>query len=275
MRRMVVPGDGRGNHREEKRFRREDADVDDDPALGHHRDLQHQHQRRHQSDDPVAELHIVKRTHKPQKRNVETRASDPRVKATANNSGTRKSRILAFTVSSRTIAQLKKSSFASSQPIPCNAPKPNHVGWRPIGQKQLINSVIKTSCLMETAHSMRARYGPEYSRIMASWIMVSSRWVSGLSTGIRPVSAISTSASAANANICAGARKRQFCPMAAPAISVRPVEPAPMATVKMASIIAGSARAEMVISRLLPRPPKELPPSNPLSASTQRPSPSR
>jgi len=32
--------------------------------------------------------------------------------------------------------------------------------------------------------------------------------------------------------------------MAAPAISVRPVEPAPIATVKMAIIMAGSAKAE-------------------------------
>ena len=86
---------------------------------------------------------------------------------------------------------------------------------------------------------------------------------------------MSTSASAAKANICAGARKRQFCPMAAPAISVRLVEPAPMATVKMASIMAGSAKAEMVISRLLPRPPKELPVSSPLSARKKRPRPSK
>ena len=81
-------------------------------------DLQHQHQRRHQSDDAVAELQIQKRSHKRQKRNVETSASDPRVKATASSSGTRKSRILAFTVSSKTMAQLKRSSFANSQPIP-------------------------------------------------------------------------------------------------------------------------------------------------------------
>jgi hypothetical protein len=37
---------------------------------------------------------------------------------------------------------------------------------------------------------MRARFLPDCSRIMPSWIMVSSRCVSGLSTGIRDVSTI-------------------------------------------------------------------------------------
>ena len=110
---------------------------------------------------------------------------------------------------------------------------------------------------------------------MASWIMVSSRWVAGLSTGMRPVSAISTRNSAAKASIWAGARKRHVVPIAALAISERLVESAPMATVKMASIMAGSASAEMVISRLLPRPPKELPVSSPPSARKKRPRPSR
>jgi len=73
---------------------------------------------RHQGDDSFAELQIKNRHHKHQKRNVEISASDPRVKATASSSGTRKSRILAFTVSSRTIAQLNSSSFPSSQQIP-------------------------------------------------------------------------------------------------------------------------------------------------------------
>ena len=49
----------------------------------------------------------------------------------------------------------------------------------------------------------------------------------------------------------------------------------PMATVKTASIMAGSARAAMVISRLLPRPPNGLPASRPLSATKKRPRPSR
>ena len=63
--------------------------------------------------------------------------------------------------------------------------------------------------------------------------------------------------------------------MATLAISDRLVEFAPMATVKIASIMAGSASAEMVISRLLPRPPKELPVSSPPSARKKRPSASR
>ncbi len=48
-----------------------------------------------------------------------------------------------------------------------------------------------------------------------------------------------------------------------------------MATVKMASIIAGSAMAERVISRLLPMPPKALAGSSPPNARKNRPSASR
>ena len=48
-----------------------------------------------------------------------------------------------------------------------------------------------------------------------------------------------------------------------------------MATVKMASIMAGSAMAEMVISRLLPMPPKALAGSSPPSARKNRPSASK
>ena len=53
--------------------------------------------------------------------------------------------------------------------------------------------------------------------------------------------------------------KAQVLPVATLAISERLVELAPIATVNTASIMAGSARAAMVISRLLPRPPNELP----------------
>ena len=55
-------------------------------------------------------------------------------------------------------------------------------------------------------------------------------------------------------------------------IWLRLVEPAVMATVKMASISAGSAMAAMVISRLLPMPPNALAGSSPPSARKKRPS---
>jgi len=42
------------------------------------------------------------------------------------------------------------------------------------------------------AHSISARWRAEYSSTIASWIMVSSRWVAGLSTGMRAFSASDT-----------------------------------------------------------------------------------
>ncbi len=105
--------------------------------------------------------------------------------------------------------------------------------------------------------------------------MVNSRWVAGLSTGMRPVSAISTMKSAAKASICEGARNLQLWVTAILAISLRLVEFAPKATVKIANIMGGSAIADIVISRLLPRPPNELPVSSPLSARKNQPSAKR
>ena len=48
------------------------------------------------------------------------------------------------------------------------------------------------------AHSTSARRGPAYSSTIASCTIVSSRWVAGLSTGSRPVSAMITITRAAN-----------------------------------------------------------------------------
>ena len=73
---------------------------------------------------------------------------------------------------------------------------------------------------------------------------------------MRPVSASSTMNSAAKASTCAGLSSFQVGPWAASNIWLRLVEPAVMATVKIASISAGSAMAAMVISRLLPMPAK-------------------
>src|ERR1019366_5522090 len=137
-------------------------------------------------------------------------ASAPRMKATISNSGTRNRRNFALEVSTRTMRHASKSNFARKK----TSPKPTvwtvQSELNPNGKKVLTSRVMSTSCLMEAPHSIKARYGPEYSRTIASWIMVNSRWVAGLSTGMHPVSAISTIKSAANASICDGARNLQL-----------------------------------------------------------------
>src|SRR5581483_5892826 len=50
--------------------------------------------------------------------------------------------------------------------------------------------------LSDAASSISARCRPEYSSTIASWTMVSSRCVAGLSIGIRPFSAMATMISA-------------------------------------------------------------------------------
>ena len=81
--------------------------------------------------------------------------------------------------------------------------------------------------------------------------------------------------SAANAMTCVGLSTFHVGLCATWTMWLMSVEPAVMATVKMASIIAGSATAAMVISRLLPMPPNALPGSSPPSARKNLPSASR
>src|SRR2546429_8551907 len=107
---------------------------------------------------------------------------------------------------------------------------------------------------------------------MASWIMVSSRWVAGLSNGRRPVSASITMKSAANARRCRGLTADGGSAMVRAAISPRLVEPAPRASAKIASASVGSASAATVTSRLAPSPPNAEPGSRPASARKNVPS---
>ena len=99
--------------------------------------------------------------------------------------------------------------------------------------------------------------------------------MAGLSTGRRPVSASITMNSAANARTWPGLSARDGRAMVRAAISPRFVEPAASASERMASAMAGSLMAAMVISRLLPMPPNAEPGSRPASARNTVPSSSR
>ena len=109
------------------------------------------------------------------------------------NSGARKMRILALTVSIRASSGAADSQLehqrgqrqrrAQASLTPCgDAP----------GEEQRDADAGVGEQLQAAAHSISARWRPEYSRIIASWIMVSSRWVVGLSTGMRAFSASDT-----------------------------------------------------------------------------------
>src|SRR5574342_55227 len=94
--------------------------------------------------------------------------------------------------------------------------------------------------------------------------MVSSRWVAGLSNGKRPVSpSIMINIPIAAKMICGCGKNDE---LADELINVlKFVPPYVMDTTKMLRKRAGSKSTEIVISLLLPRPPKELATSNPAS----------
>ena len=75
-----------------------------------------------------------------------------------------------------------------------------------------------------------ARRGPEASSSIASWIMVSSRWVSGLSNGSWPVSATATTANAAPARRRDGVYQADARGAAEGAMAPRSVETKPAPT---------------------------------------------
>ena len=107
---------------------------------------------------------------------------------------------------------------------------------------------------------------------MASWIMVSSKWVLGLSTGSRPLSAKMTTRKEASASIRVGLAISKGWLRPARTIAGRFDVRAGIAMARIATSSAGSARAPMVIDRLEPMPPKAVPVSRALRASTTEPS---
>ena len=103
--------------------------------------------------------------------------------------------------------------------------------------------------------------------------MVSSRCVAGLSTGMRPFSAIATMIRPISAS--PSETRSPTCGDAMNAATVEScVEPAISASVNTIMIIAGSASEAIITSRLEPMPPKLVPTSSPASARKKRALPS-
>ena len=143
----------------------------------------------------------------------------------------------------------------------------------PNGKKMQAISERYMVSFSAAAHSISARCRPEYSRIMASWTMVSSRWVVGLSIGMRPFSARATMIRATSARP-SETRIPGSWVRTKSAMPESWVVPANRATVKTIISMAGSARDAIIISRELPMPPKLVPTSMPARARKKRALPS-
>ena len=132
---------------------------------------------------------------------AETTASTERTKAPAISSGTRKRRSLA----TRHLegGQRRRRARRPWPPVAtrprARCPGPGAVAM-PQGTKRSAKRATSTARRIDSPSLTRARSGPAYSRTMASWIIVSSRWVLGLSTGRRPLSATITMTKATRAS---------------------------------------------------------------------------
>ncbi len=113
---------------------------------------------------------------------------------------------------------------------------------------------------------MSARSLPEYSSIMASCTMVSSRWVEGLSTGILAFSARMAMKKAAAASSREGSTMSRPVEATCSDMPPRAVVPVTRAMANMDRSMVGSTMEEMNISLLEPMPPKVEPASRAASA---------
>ncbi len=142
----------------------------------------------------------------------------------------------------------------------------------PNGKNRQASSEKYSTSLTAAAASIMARCRPEYSSTMASCTMVSSRWVAGLSIGMRPFSAMATNTKANSAS-ASDTRRPTGASIICAAMVESCVVPASRATVNTTSSMTGSASEAISISRDEPMPPNEVPTSIPASASAKRPVP--
>src|SRR5205809_2806271 len=201
---------------------------------------------------------------------VNTMARTESPKAIPRNSGAAYMRSLATVLSKKASAAATKPSFTRYNPIEITIAAQPWLAAIPHGKNSPISSAIIRFSLMAWVSSIKARLGPEYSSTIASCSIVSSRWVEGLSTGMRPVSAITTMIKAENASTWTADISKKFWVAVQATIGPRLVNFAMTATAISDSSKGNSASTETMASRLAPMPPKLLPPSHAASSTRTR-----
>ena len=106
-----------------------------------------------------------------------------KIKAMNNKSGKRKNLNLAILDSKIATIDANAKTFNKNIPIAKRIAKKFISAANPQGKNKLTPSVKKIKNLLADAHSITANLFPEYSKIIASWTIVSSRCVAGLSNG--------------------------------------------------------------------------------------------
>ena len=187
----------------------------------------------------------------------------------ARNSGTRKMRILAVIVSISARRKPPTASLASSAGSASSSAPRSLSCATPHGKKSASPAHEYAKSLSAAAHSTSARWRAEYSSTSASWIMVSSRWVAGLSTGTRAFSASDTMVNATPASARLGRMVNSRCPSVVTIVASE-VELEMSEAVKSTIRKAGSARKPTSISRRAPSVPNAVPMSMAASEMNRR-----
>src|SRR5664280_2932438 len=190
----------------------------------------------------------------------------------ASSSGTRKSRNLAVKTSKMAIHTPASATLTASIAIPMTRAIAPGRSAIPQGARRLTRRPRSSENRMASPVATRARSGPAYSSTIASWIMVSSRWVLGLSTGSRPLSARMMIANEPSARIRPGLAVIWGWVNPSRTRTGRLEVWAGIDMAKMATSRAGSAIAPMVIARLDPIPPNGVPVSRAARARAAEPS---
>ena len=104
------------------------------------------------------------------------------------------------------------ATFAASATTAISEMQPGWSTWRcPTGRRGSPPATGGSPSRIASPRVTSASSGPAYSSTIASWIIVSSRWVEGLSTGIRPVSAMTTIRKATKASSRSGLAAQLGC----------------------------------------------------------------
>jgi len=193
------------------------------------------------------------------------------VKDTVNKLGRRNNLYLDRTDSITAIATNTVSTFASEN----TNPKIRSIGEESVAIPQGKNkdpSITENNInLSMEENSIIPSPRPEYSICIPSWTIVSSRCVDGLSNGILAFSARSVMKKDDAARISMGVNAASPRSINAGGMLFTSV---PTFAIPANAIIersnAGSMRTDIMVSLLLPIPPKDEPPSNPPSTIMKR-----
>ena len=186
--------------------------------------------------------------------------------APTRSCGTRVSR-------SRAIVDSTTPTRTATTPRPANSAATASGPESPARETSTLTTrTLNSASLSALPYRISARSGPLWSSTITSWIIVSSRWVAGSSTGTRQFSARRSTKRLAPTRQRVAPEPGHAAASGAPSMPESERSPVASTSAMRQRNSVGSAKLAIVTSRLAPIPSKLEPVSIPASTSAKRPS---